>query len=215
KKGEPKKGEPKKGEPKKGEPKKGEPKKGEPKKGEPKKGEPKKAQGPKQADPKKGKPIKDANKVVDGERFKKFGSMQQLSDRELQRALIETKGAGTSKVKKREVDGMKLIQELNPLERQIFDQSMLAGVKRITQYLDAPKKDGNRYQGVITILLDRQGKVNAIAFKKRSGNDALDEAFYSAVLGAGYLELPSDPDARRAMVTFPLSLTYDESDMAD
>lgn len=104
---------------------------------------------------------------------------------------------------------------LNPLERQLFDQTMLAGVKRITGYLDAPRKDGNKYQGVITILLDKQGRVNGIAFKKRSGNDALDEAFYNAVISAGYLELPADPDARRAMVTFPLSLTYDESDMAD
>ena len=132
--------------------------------------------------------------------------MQQLNDRELQRAIVQSKGV-SPKCEKRQVDGLQAIKNLNPLEKQVFLVAMNDGVKKITKYLDAPRKDGAKYKGAISILLDEQGNISDVRFKQRSGNDELDAAFYNAIMSAGYLDLPSDPEAQKTKTIFPLTLS--------
>ena len=229
KKSEPKKSEPKKSEPKKSEPKKSEPKKSEPKQSEPKKSEPKKSE-PKKSEPKQPEPkytpyqssldLLEQNKNEKTESLRKqqalpkFGSMAVLDDRELKQSVIYTKGYG-NRFKKRELDGQRVKKSLSRYEMQKLNQHLANQVQRIFSSFDAPKKDGRKYYGEISILLDEDGGISHLTMKRPSGNSLLDNAVYETVVRTGKLSLPQDPLIRKAMVTSPLTLSYSDEDMAD
>jgi len=240
KKAEPKKAEPKKAEPKKAEPKKAEPKKAEPKKAEPKKVEPKKAE-PKELKPKqiaktskvdhskvgKNKELdqkKNINKKKNQtskkdlkptpKRQKKVGSMQMLDDTQMKNMFIATSGA-SQKFQDRNVRGLSAIRNLNVIERQEFDLFFSKGADRILKKYIAPKKDGREYSGKIAILINKDGYITNVRFKKRSGHDGLDLAMFNAVNKTPRLALPRDPEAAYAMYTMPMVLWYNQDDMAD
>ena len=241
KKAEPKKAEPKKAEPKKAEPKKAEPKKAEPKKAKPKKAdkksEPKKAE-PKKAEPKKAEPKKKAktSKVEEldqkkninkqksqtskkdlkpaHKRQKKVGSMQMLDDTQMKNMFIATSGA-SQKFQDRNVRGLSAVRNLNVIERQEFDLFFSKGADRILKNYIAPKKDGREYSGKIAILINKDGYITNVRFKKRSGHDGLDLAMFNAVNKTPRLALPRDPEAAYAMYTMPMVLWYNQDDMAD
>jgi len=211
KKAEPKKAEPKKAEPKKAEPKKAEPKKAEPKKAEPKKAEPKKAE-PKKAEPKKAEPKKAEPKKAEPK--KRFSSMRMLDDRELKDAVVLSTGYGT-RFREREQQGNRLIQSLNPYEQKELNQHLAKQVGHLFKTFKAPKKDGKKYYGEVSILLDENGYIEFLTFKKRSGHDELDQAVYDSIIAAKKLTLPRNFALRKAMTTRPLTSNYSEGDMAD
>jgi outer membrane biosynthesis protein TonB len=191
--------------------KKAEPKKAEPKKAEPKKAEPKKAE-PKKAEPKKAKPTK--AKPTKSESQKRFSSMRMLDDRELKKAVVLSTGFD-NKFKDRQQKGDLLIKSLSFSQRRELNNHLANQVGHLFKTFKSPKNDGKKYSGAISILLDDNGYIEFLTFKRRSGHDALDEAVYKSIVEAKKLELPNEPRLRKAMTTRPLTSTYTEKDMAD
>jgi outer membrane biosynthesis protein TonB len=239
KKEEPKKEEPKKEEPKKEEPKKEEAKKEEPKKEEAKKEEAKKAEAKKveskkaeakKAEPKKAEPqyapyqssvdvysqeqnqkdesLRSPNELI------KYGSMTMLDDREMKRAVIYTRGFG-NRFQVRQYEGQIMRESLSNDEKQLLNTHLTSEAGYIFTFHKPPKKDGKKYYGEISLLLDSNGVIAEIALKLPSGSDVLDESVYKALVEAKKLKLPSDPILRKAMITAPLTLNFSHEEMVD
>jgi len=231
KKTEPKKTKPKKTKPKKTKPKKTEPKKTEPKKTKPKKTKPKKTK-PKKTEPKKTKPKKtEAKKALKkdvkkapvpktldpvpvAEAFKKFGSMRVLEDRELKRAIVFTSSFG-ERFQNRAQQGKRYIKRLNNYQKQELNEHLLSQLGHLFKTYKGPKKDGGKYFGEISILIDEEGYITNVTFKTRSGHNELDQAVYNSIVEAEKLTMPEDPYVRKAMYLNPLTANYSEEEMVD
>jgi hypothetical protein len=144
----------------------------------------------------------------------KYGSMTMLDDREMKRAVIYTKGYG-SRFQKRHYEGQKIKQSLSDQEKQLLNDHLFAEAMYIFTFHEPPKKDGKKYYGEISLLLDSKGVISEITLKTPSGSDVLDESVYKALMRAKKLKLPNEPLLRRAMVTAPLTLNYSDEEMVD
>ena len=223
KKAEAKKAEAKKAEAKKAEAKKAQAKKAEAKKAQAKKAEAKKAVAKEPAAPyrpyqssvdvysqkqKKNDALRAPNEMI------KYGSMTILDDRQMKRAIIYTKGYD-NKYQVRQYEGQIIKESLSNYEKQILNKHLTAEAEYIFSYHKPPKKDGKKYYGEISMLLDSNGNIAEITLKLPSGSDALDESVYNALVQAKSLKLPNDPLLRKAMVTAPLTLNYSDEEMID
>jgi hypothetical protein len=213
KKVEAKKVEAKKVEAKKVEAKKAQAKKAEAKKAEAKKAQAKKAQAKKteQKQPKTHKDVKQKGRTAD-EPKKRFGSMRMLDEIELKEAVVFSSGH-SDKFRSREEQGQRYIKSLSVYEKQELNKHLLKQVGHLFETFEAPKKDGKKYVGKISIVLDENGNIKNIYFKKRSGHDELDRAAYKSILNAKKLEMPQDPILRKAMYLNPLTSFYSDKDM--
>jgi hypothetical protein len=140
--------------------------------------------------------------------------MRMLEDRELKKAIVLSPGFGT-RFRDREQQGSRLIQMLNRNEQKELNNHLAKQVGYLFKTFKAPKKDGKKYSGAVSILLDENGYIEFLTFKKRSGHDELDQAVYNSLVEAKKLTLPRNPLLRKAMTTKPLTSTYSEGDMAD
>jgi chemotaxis protein histidine kinase CheA len=219
KKQEAKKQEAKKQEAKKQEAKKQEAKKQEAKKQEAKKQEAKKAEPQynpyqtsvdvySQEQSQKDESLRTPNELI------KYGSMTMLDDRQMKRAIIYTRGYG-NKFQVRQYEGQIIKESLSDYEKQLLNTHLTSEAGYIFSFHKTPKKDGKKYYGEISLLLDALGNIAEITLKLPSGSDALDESVYNALVQAKRLKLPSDPIIRKAMVTAPLTLNYSDEEMAD
>jgi hypothetical protein len=146
--------------------------------------------------------------------FIKYGSMTMLDDRQMKRAVIYTRGFD-NRFQVRQYEGKIMRETLSDEEKQIFNAHLQSESEYIFSFLKPPKKDGKKYYGIISLLLDSNGVIAEITLKKPSGSDALDESFYNALVLAKKLKLPSDPLLRKVMITAPLTLHYDHDEMVD
>lgn len=144
----------------------------------------------------------------------KLGNMKVLDDRAMKRAIVTTQGFGRQ-FKSRTVEGKKALDSLNRIEKQEFYEILQLGANAILENYVAPKKDGKKYHGEISILLDKEGYIDQVSFKKPSGNRELDMAMYNAVLKTPRLVMPEDPAIAYVMYIKPITLWYTEEDMAD
>ena len=144
----------------------------------------------------------------------KYGSMTILDDRQMKRAIIYTKGYD-NKYQVRQYEGQIIKESLSNYEKQILNKHLTAEAEYIFSYHKPPKKDGKKYYGEISMLLDSNGNIAEITLKLPSGSDALDESVYNALVQAKSLKLPNDPLLRKAMVTAPLTLNYSDEEMID
>ncbi|MFT5718135.1 MAG: hypothetical protein ACI9T7_002340, partial [Oleiphilaceae bacterium] len=213
KKAEAKKAEAKKAEAKKAEAKKAEAKKAAAKKAEAKKAEAKKVQA-KKTEQKNPNALKDVNQYgrPADQPKKRFGSMRMLDEKELKETIVFSSGH-SDKFRSREEQGQRYIKSLSIYEKQELNKHLVKQVGHLFKTFKAPKKDGKRYSGKIAIVLDENGNIENIYFKKRSGHDGLDLAAYQSILNAKKLVMPQDPILRKAMYLNPLSSTYSDEDM--
>ena len=218
KKAEAKKAEAKKAEAKKAEAKKAEAKKVEAKKAEAKKAEVKKAITQEAAPPyspyqstvdvysqeqESNDSLKSPNELI------KYGSMAVLDDREMKRTIIYTRGYD-NKYQVRQYEGQIIKESLSDYEKHLTSEA-----EYIFSFHKPPKKDGKKYYGEISLLLDALGNIAEITLKLPSGSDALDESVYNALVQAKSLKLPNAPLLRKAMITAPLTLNYSDEEMVD
>jgi len=140
--------------------------------------------------------------------------MRMLDERELKEAVVLSEGFGT-RFRERQQQGNRLVENLNLYERKELNEHLAKQVGHLFKTFKAPKKDGKKYYGEISILLDEHGYIESVAMKKRSGHAGLDQAVYESILEAKKLALPRNPALRKAMTTRPLTSNYSDDDMAD
>ena len=99
------------------------------------------------------------------------------------------------------------------VSRKIYNAYMLKALNKILGHFDAPLKDGNSYQGEISLIIDMDGYINEFILSKPSGHKNLDISLMNAVKKTSKIELPEDKCAIDLLTKRPLKLFYDETDM--
>ena len=145
---------------------------------------------------------------------KRFGSMQQLDDRALDRTVVATQNIA-EQVADRTRKARQLMAALEPVEQQVFVQSAKTFVDAVIRNLNPPKKDGNKYFGEVVILLHASGRIASADIITPSGNDEYDEAVIRAIATMGLFELPTNPEVAEVFTTHPIKFWYDETSLAD
>jgi hypothetical protein len=104
--------------------------------------------------------------------------------------------------------------DLKAKHKEPMNAFLRSSIDLITDNLEAPKKDGGVYIGIVSLCVDRNGQADNIYFNRPSRNTELDIAFAKAVKNTK-LMLPEDKCLQDKIYYSPLLLNFDQNDMSD
>jgi len=107
------------------------------------------------------------------------------------------------------------IDELPSKLKKQLNVTLREGMRNIISNLNPPKYDGGKYNGEITMCLNRSGAVEKVVVNLPSGHKTLDSSFLDAIVTTNQIvKMPKTGCLADYLYFMLIELTYDETDMA-